>query len=74
MRSPPNQSRLLLEVKKLIHRSGSSFAVSHGEDHRRRTTDDIASGEYPWDTGHAVIVHHDVAPLVELKLGAGGGE
>ena len=49
---------------------GGALAVAHGEDDGRGAADDVAAGEDARHAGHAVLVDHDVAPLVELQIGA----
>src|ERR1035441_9023160 len=57
-----------------VHGLPRPLAISHSEDHGGSATDNVAPGEHARDAGHALIVHDDVAPLVQLEIRAGGGE
>src|ERR1039458_8577943 len=53
-----------------VHGLRRPLAVSHSEDHGCGAAHDVAAGEHARDTGHARVVHDDVAPLVQLEIRA----
>ena len=57
-----------------VDRARGALAVAHRQDHGRRAAHDVAAGEDARDAGHAGLVGHDVAPLVDLEVGCRRGQ
>jgi len=61
-----------LTAQVLVHCLRGAFAVAHSENNRGGAADDVAAGEHARKTGHALVVHDDVPPLIKLEVRAGG--